>query len=168
MKSFMKFMGICFILAGCAVAAPVLSQQQWENQKIIRDLGSVRINQTTVKFLIAYSPDAAILEFSVTGSDGRAKYAPLFASTHRGIKEVTLNAVVSKSNDQLWIESSWPGEDRILAHYRFGSDTVLTPFGPMRFLDTPYPENISGGPLPFPPLERDARVLATFHHVCDP
>jgi hypothetical protein len=132
---------------------------------MIREIGSVQIDGPTVKFLIAYRWDQAILEFSIAGSDGRERYVPLFASTDRSIKEVTLSVVVSKSNDRLWVQSSWPGEDSILAYYQMGTDTALTPFGPKSLFDTPFPEDFGGGPLPFPPFEPDVRILGTFRHA---
>jgi hypothetical protein len=165
-KSAMKFLGVFLGLAWHAVISAAAGQPVIE-ERTIRDLGSVQIDGTSIKFLIAYGGDSAILEFSVAGSGGRERYVPLFGSTDRGVSAVTLNAVVSKSNDQLWVQSSWPGNE-ILAYYRLGADTATTPWGPMGLLDTPFPKHLSGGPVPFPPFDPGGvRSLATFHHAGD-
>jgi hypothetical protein len=131
------------------------------------DLGSVQIDDLSVKFLIAYGSDSALLEFSVARGGGRERYVPMFGSTYRGIPEISLKVVVSKSKDQLWVQSSWPDSD-ILAYYRLGADTATTPFGMKGLLDTPFPEFLSGGPVGFPHFDpSDVQTLATFYYPGD-
>jgi hypothetical protein len=166
----MAFLGLTFLgLSWLAITFPDRAggQAVIEDDRMILDLGSVHVGDASFKFLIAYSKDSALLAFSVAGSGGRERYVPLFASTYRGVPEVTLNAIVSKSKDQLWIQSSWP-DNEILAYYRLGADAAITPFGTMGLLDTPFPQFLSGGPVGFPPFDpAGVQTLASFHYPGD-
>lgn len=164
-----KFFCIVLGLAWLAVISPDLavSQAVIDGERTVRDLGSVQVDDLPVKLLIAYSGDSALLVFSVAMGGGPERYVPMFGSTYRGIPAVTLNVIVSKSRDQLWIQSSWP-DSAILAHYRLGADTAITPFGAMGLLDTPFPEVLSGAPEGFPPFDPNAVwTLASFYYPGD-
>jgi hypothetical protein len=161
----LTFLGLSWL--AIAFPNPAGGQAVTEGDKMILDLGSVQVDDASIRFLIAYSRDSALLAFSVAKSGGRERYVPLFGSTYRGVPKVTLNAIVSKSKDQLWIQSSWP-DNEILAYYRLGGDTATTPFGTMSLLDTPFPEFLSGGPVGFPPFDPGGvQTLASFHHPGD-
>jgi hypothetical protein len=168
-KPAMKVLSVLLGLAWLAGISPNLAAGQAviEGDNTVRDLGSVQVDDVAVKLLIAYSGDSAILEFSVAKSGGRERYVPMFGSTYRGIPAVTLNVVVSKSGDQLWVQSSWP-DSAVLAYYRLGADTATTPFGTMGLLDAPFPKVLSGGPEGFPQIDPSAVwTLASFYYPGD-
>ena len=165
----MKLLGVFLGLAWLAVIFPNLTAGQAviASDRTVLDLGSVQVDDVSVKFLIAYSGDSALLAFSVAKNGGRERYVPMFGSTYRGIPEIVLDVIVSKLKDQLWVQSSWP-DSRILAYYRFGADTATTPFGTKGLLDTPFPEFLSGGAVGFPQFDPGGvRTLATFHYPGD-
>ena len=64
----------------------------------------------------------------------------------------------------MWIRSSWRGNET-LAYRRVGTQTAITGWGEMKFLEEPMPDHLSGGPLPFPepPMGTVVRK-ATFKH----
>jgi hypothetical protein len=161
----MKLLSFCLGLALLAgISSYLAADQAVIGDRSVRDLGSVQVDDVSVKFLIAYSGDSALLAFSVTKSGGRERYVPMFGSTYRGIPKVTLIVIVSKSKDQMWVQSSWP-DNEILAYYGLGADTATTPFGRIGLLDTPFPEFLSGGPVGFPRFDpSDVQVLATFYY----
>jgi len=165
----LRVLGVLLGLAWLALISPNLAAGQAviEGDNSVRELGSVQVDDVAVKLLVAYGGDSAILEFSVAKSGSRERYVPLFASTYRGIPAVTLNVVVSKSRDQLWVQSSWP-DSAVLAYYRLGADTANTPFGTLGLLDTPFPQVLSGGPEGFPQIDPGAVwTLATFYYPGD-
>ncbi len=131
---------------------PARGQTVMENDEATVSLGSVQIDDYAIGLLVAYAGDAAVLTASVTNGDAPAKFLPLFASTYRGMPAVTLDVLVSQSKDAIWVQSSWPGSE-VLAYYRLGSTTAITPFGEMALLDTPMPQVLSGGPVPFPAID---------------
>jgi len=89
---------------------------------------------------------------------------PIFASTNRGIPSVVLEVYTSKSEEEMWVRSSWP-DDEILAYHRVGADTGITQWGDMKFLKDPMPDHLSGGSFPFPELIMGNVVKkATFKH----
>jgi hypothetical protein len=135
-----------------ALCQPVASQTVNGEGEEMRILGSVQIDQNVAGFVITYVDDAAFLMLSVAGDDGKAAYIPLFASTYRGIPSVTLDVFASQAAGAIWVQSSWPGSE-VLAYYKFGAATALTPFGEMALLDTATPQRLSGGPVPFPALD---------------
>ena len=102
-----------------------------------------------MKLLIVCSGDSALLEFSVTDGGSPEKYVPMFGSTYRGIPAVDLDVLVSKSEEEVWIRSSWPGSE-VLAYHRFGTQTAITPYGEKELLDSSFPPVLSGGPVLFP------------------
>jgi hypothetical protein len=168
-KPAMKFLSIFLGSAWLAGISPNLAAGQAviEGDRTVRDLGSVQVDDVSVKLLIAYSGDSALLEFSVAKSGGRERYVPMFGSTYRGIPAVTLNVIVSKFKDQLWVQSSWP-DNAVLAYYRLGANTATTPFGTMGLLDTPFPEVLSGGPEGFPQFDSNGgSTLASFYYPGD-
>lgn len=165
----MKFLSVFLSLAWLALtfSNPARGQAVIGGDRTVLDLGSVQVDDVSVKFLIAYSDDSALLVFSVAKSGGREKYVPMFGSTYRGIPEITLNVIVSKFRDQLWVQSSWP-DSEILAYYRLGADTATTTFGTRELLDTPFPKFLSGGPVGFPQFDPNGvRTLATFYYPGD-
>ena len=81
----------------------------------------------------------------------------------RGISSFQLDVLSPVANDEIWIRMSKPRSE-VLAYYRFGSDTALTQFGQIKLLETPFPEHLSGGPLPFPKERSDAQLRASFFH----
>lgn len=158
-----------FSIAGVAAAIAWASTGQTVMNKdnSIQVLGSVQVDQTTVKILIAYSADAAILELALPGAAGET-YAPLFASTYRGIPSVNLDVYVSGAGDQIWVQSSWP-DAPVLAYHLLGSDSAITSFGETALLETAFPETLSGGAVAFPvPDPQSVRKLASFYHAETP
>jgi len=168
-KPALKVLSVLLGLAWLAGLSPGLAAGQAviEGDRSVRDLGSVQVDDASVRLLIAYSGDSALLELAVAKSGGPERYIPMFGSTYRGIPSVTLNVIVSKSKDQLWVQSSWP-DSTVLAYYRLGADTATTPFGTMGLLDTPFPKLLSGGPQGFPQFDPSGVwTLASFYHPGD-
>ncbi len=132
-----------------------------------KTLGSVQVGVHTVSVKIAYEADSALLIVSVPEGNGSRRYIPLIASTYRGIFPFQLDVLSPDTGDEFWIRMSRP-QNEILAHYRFGSETALTPFGHAKLLETPFPKYLSGGSLAFPKegLET-ARLRASFFHYSD-
>ena len=164
-----KFLGVFLSLAWLAGIYPNLAvgQTVMEDDRTVLHLRSAQIDDVSIKFLIAYSGDSAILEFSVAKSGGRERYVPLFGSTYRGIPAVTLKVIVSKLKDEMWVQSSWP-DSAVLAYYRLGADTATTPFGTMGLLDTPFPKFLSGGPEGFPQFDpSNVWTLVSFYYPGD-
>lgn len=114
-------------------------------------LGQVRMGNETTEFYIAYAYDVGILGFSVLQATGSDHYFPMYGSTYRGIPDVVLDVFVSKAGDQMWVRSSWPTAE-VLAYRRKGADTAVTQFGNVTFLKEPLPQELSGGPIPFPKM----------------
>lgn len=130
-------------------------------------LGSVQIGDRTVSVIIAYQADSALLEAVVPGNDGTPKYIPIIGSTYRGVPSFRLDVLSPDSSDEIQIRMSEPRSE-VLAHYRFGTEAALTQFGRVKLLETPYPDHLSGGPLPFPKEGSDAfRPRASFYHYDD-
>jgi hypothetical protein len=137
---------VCVILA---LGQPAGSEAVTNDESDMIVLGAVQVDDTSLGLLISYSDDAALLELAISAGDDPAKYVPLFASTYRGIPSVTLDVFVSKTKDAIWVTSSWP-DSPVLVYHRLGTDTAITPFGEMAVLDSPMPQVLSGGPMPFP------------------
>jgi hypothetical protein len=130
-------------------------------------LGSVRVGDRTVSVMIAYQADSALLVAAVSGGDGNPRYIPLIGSTYRGVHSFRLDVLSPDSSDEMWIRMSGPRSE-VLAYYRFGAETALTQFGRVKLLETPFPEHLSGGPVPFPKEGPDASQLrASFYHYDD-
>lgn len=91
-------------------------------------LGEVRVGRESAEFYIVYGFDSAILGFSVSAGAGPARYFPIYASTNRGIPSVVLDVFTSKSEEEMWVRSSWPGNE-ILAYHRVGAETAITQWG---------------------------------------
>jgi hypothetical protein len=127
-------------------------------------LGQVRVGRELAEFYVAYGYDSAVLGFSVSTGAGPARYFPIFASTSRGIPSVVLEVYASKSEEEMWVRSSWPGNE-ILAYHRVGAETAMTLWGETTFIETPMPDHLSGGAKPFPELIMGNTVKkATFKH----
>jgi hypothetical protein len=127
-------------------------------------LGEVRIGQEVTALYIAYGIDSAVLGFSTSTDAGPIRYFPIYASTYRGIPPVMLDVYASKSEEEMWIRSSWP-DNAILAYHRVGADTAKTQWGEMKSIKLPMPDHLSGGALPFPGLVLGSVVKkATFNH----
>ena len=130
-------------------------------------LGDLRIGNELESFYIAYGFDSAILGFSVSIGAGPARYFPIYGSTDRGIPSVTLEVFASKSEEEMWVRSSWR-DNEILAYHRVGAETAIGEWGEMKFVEEPMPDFLSGGPFPFPVLTRENVVKkATFIHNDD-
>lgn len=130
-------------------------------------LGSVRVGDHTVSLMIAYQADSALLVAAVPGSDGNPRYIPLIGSTYRGVHSFRLDVLSPDPSDDIWIRMSGPRSE-VLAYYHFGAETALTQFGRVKLLETPFPEHLSGGPVPFPKEDPDASQLrASFYHYDD-
>ena len=155
-------LGLVFIVL--AIHQPAASQVVIGNDMEELILGSAQVDKYTVKFQIAYGGDAAFLVFCVTDGKSPPKYAPLFASTYRGVPSVNLDIYASKSGDEIWVQSSWPGSE-VIAYHRLGTNTAITQFGEMELLDSPVPQALSGGPIPFPELDQNSALKkASFYH----
>jgi hypothetical protein len=126
-------------------------------------LGEVRVGNETLSFYVAYGHDSAILGFSASTGAGPVRYFPMYGSTDRGIPSVVLEVFASEAQDQIWVCSSWK-DDHILAYHRVGSETAQTGWGELKFFDTPTPDSIGGGPLPFPALPKTAVKKATYNY----
>ncbi len=132
-----------------------------------KTLGSTQVGKHTVAMKIAYEADSALLIASVPGSDGSQKYIPLIASTYRGIPPFQIDVLSPDTNNEIWFKMSKP-RNEILAHYRFGSETALTPFGHTKLLETPFPQYLNGSPIVFPKEGWDTtRLRASFFHYDD-
>ena len=130
-------------------------------------LASVQVGDSTVSVIIAYQGDSALLTAAIPGSGGKSRYIPLMGSTYRGLPSFQLDVLSSTANDEIWLRLSQPRSE-VLAHYRLGGDTALTQFGRIQLLATPFPEYLSGGPLPFPREGLNvARLRASIFHYDD-
>ena len=126
-------------------------------------LGEVRVGKEVEAFYIAYGIDSAVIGFSAATDAGPVRYFPMYASTYRGIPPVVLDVYASKSEEEMWVRSSWPGNE-ILAHHRVGAETATTQWGEMKSIKTPMPTYLSGGAMPFPRLVMESVVKkATFN-----
>jgi hypothetical protein len=127
-------------------------------------LGEVRVGREVTALYIAYGIDSAVLGFSSSTEAGPIRYFPIFASTYRGIPPVALDVYASKSEEEMWIRSSWP-DNEILAYHRIGAETAITQWGEMKPIKMAMPDHLSGGALPFPGLVMGSVVKkATFNH----
>lgn len=160
-----------FVALGLALLV-LWSEPRVEAQVVVAEreqgtIGSVRIGNRTVSVMIAYQADSALLAAAVPGSDGTQRYIPLIGSTYRGVHSFRLDVLSPDSSDEMWIRMSGT-QSEVLAHYRFGAETALTQFGRVKLLETPFPEHLSGGPVPFPKERSDAsRLRASFYHYDD-
>ncbi len=163
--------GGAFVVLGLALLA-LWSKPRVEAQVVVAEreqatLGSVHVGKRSVSVMIAYQADSALLVVAVPGSSGNQRYIPLIASTYRGVPSFRLDLLSPDSNDEMRIRMSGPQQE-VLAHYRFGEETALTQFGRVQLLETPFPEHLSGGPVPFPKEGSDvSRLRATFYHYDD-
>nr|WP_232379521.1 hypothetical protein [Polyangium fumosum] len=107
-------------------------------------LGEVRIGEESVEFYTVHGFDFAILGFSVSTGAGPTRYFPIFASTNRGVPSVVLEVFTSKSEDEMWVRSSW-SVNEILAYHQIGAETAITQWGEIKFLKEPMPDHLSGG-----------------------
>ena len=150
------------ICVAMAMGQTSTGQTTMGNENIQQVLGAVQLGQVSVKILIAYSADAAILELALpqAGGDG---YIPLFVSTYRGIPGVNLDVYATQAGDAIWVQSNWP-DASVLAYHHLGSPTAITPFGEMALMDTAFPQSLSGGPIAFPAMDpKTTRKLASFY-----
>lgn len=161
--TFIRLMAILAVVA--AITQTATGQTVMEHEHAQQILGSVQVDQTPVTFLIAYSADAAILEMALP-LGGADRYAPLFASTYRGIPAVGLDVYVSDAKDEIWVRSSWP-DAQVLAYHHLGSDTAITPFGQMALLHSPFPDTLNGGPIAFPQMDPQRTQKAASFHIYD-
>jgi hypothetical protein len=129
-------------------------------------IGEVRVGKELPVFYVAYGFDSAVLGFSVSTVSGPVRYFPLYASTDRGIPSVVLEVFASRAEDEMWVRSSWK-DNETLAYHRVGAETTLAAWGEMRFIDSPMPDHLSGGPLPFPQMPRDVVRKAVFKYDQD-
>jgi len=144
--------------SACANAQVVTADQEQ------RTLGTVVVGNHPISVSIAYQADSALLTASIPGTDGKPKYIPLLGSTYRGISSFQLDVLSTSANDEIWIQMAKPRSE-VLAHYRFGANTALTPFGSLELLNTPFPDHISGGPVAFPKQDSNTTQLrASFFH----
>jgi hypothetical protein len=163
--TFGKGLGLlCVILALCQ---PAKGQTVMDDDSEVLVLGAVQVGAASLGVMITTSGDSALLELAISGDDDPTQYVPLFASTYRGIPSVTLDVYVAKSKDAVWVVSSWP-DNAVLAYHKMGTDTAITAFGEMALLDAPVPEVLSGGPVPFPPMDPEStQKLASFYYVAE-
>ena len=127
-------------------------------------LGSVWVGEHKVSVMIAYQSDSALLATAVPGSEGKPRYIPLMGLTYHGVPSFQLDVLSPNSSDEMWILMSG-AQSEVLAHYRFGDETALTQFGRVKLLETLFPKQLSGGPIPFPKEGSDASLLrASFYH----
>lgn len=141
------------ILACCGSESGQGSKASAINEKPSVLLESVRIGNRSVQFYIHFGVDSAILGFSVENDSGQQRYFPMFGSTYREIPSVTLDVFVSKSQDEMWVLSSWPGYE-ILAYHRMGTDRSMTQYGEIGSFDKPMPDILGGtGTKLFPEMD---------------
>jgi hypothetical protein len=126
-------------------------------------LGEVRVGQEALSFYVAYGYDSAILGFSVSTGVGPVRYFPIYGSTDRGIPSGLIEVFASEGEDEVWVCTSWT-PDAVLAYHRVGSDTTQSGWGVLKFFDTPMPESIGGGPLPYPALPKTALKKASYDY----
>jgi hypothetical protein len=129
----------------------------------VQTLGQVGVGSHKIGVLVSYSGDTAFLVMSVEDAQGKVGYAPLYASTYRGVPAVDLDILASAAGDAVWVNSSWAGSETV-AYLKLGATTVLTPFGEMALLQSPEPTALSGGPSAFPAIDPDdVTRRATFY-----
>ncbi len=159
----MKFLRLAAILCvAMAIGQTSTGQTAMDTENIQQVLGAVQLDQVSVKILIAFSADAAILELALpqAGGDG---YIPLFTSTYRGMPPVNLDVYVSQAKDEIWVQSNWP-DAPVLAYHHLGSPTAITPFGEMALMATAFPPSLSGGPVAFPAMNpKTVQKVASFY-----
>jgi len=158
-----KQCGILTVLAVVLLWGSFVAAQSVTEDRNQQALGSVRVGDHTVSLSIAYQADSALVTASVTGKNNKQRYIPLIGSTFRGVSSFQIDIISPDANNEIWIRMSKPNND-VLAHYRLGSETALTPFGQIKLLETPFPDHISGGPVEFPKPPADARVRASFYY----
>ena len=159
---------LCFAFIVLTSCDSTSDQVVNENKNVDVVLGSVQIGKHAIQFYIAYGEDSAILGFSVSNGSEQERYFPIYASTYRGIPSVVLDVFVSKSQEEMWVRSSWSGNE-ILAYHRVGADVSITQYGEVTFLDKPMPEFLSGGGVPFPELIIESvSKKASFKHDEEP
>lgn len=148
------------LLVALAGLGPAAGQSVTGEERTQQPLGAVEIAGQSFGLAIAYRSDSAILELAVPQAGG-AKYLPLFASTTRGLPAMTVELYASAS--EIWVLSSLPGSP-VLGYYRIGAGQGITGFGATALLDTPFPEALSGGPVPYPPFDpQTLRKTASFY-----
>ena len=127
-------------------------------------LGSTQAGGHGVEFYIDYGNDSAVLGFALRDTGKPARYFPVYGSTHRGMPPVTLNVYLSDTEEEMWVQSSWPGY-AVLAYYRFGDERCMTCYGEVLSCDVPTPQSIGGGSGRFPPMDpaRVKKALTLVH-----
>jgi hypothetical protein len=118
-------------------------------------LGTVQIGTHRLQFYVDFGPDSAVLGFAAEGGPGGRRYFPLYGSTYRGLPSVTLDVFASKSGEEVWVRSSWPGYET-LAHHRLGTDRCTTRYGEVASFGEPTPASFGGGTGSFPAMDAAA------------
>lgn len=158
-RIFFIFLAICFF-------EQIAFGQLADFKDATQQLGSVKINDTTVGILIKFERDSALLASSITKGNSQPKYIPLSDSTYRGFPKMTINILTSNSNDEIWIQApaveNEPGNNITLAHYRLGSDIATSLWGTLPLSDSISIKSSVGG-RPTDPEKNKSKILATFY-----
>lgn len=159
MRSVEIFLGFLFLIFPCFSSAQSVDMQE---------LGSVKVNETSIGALIVRRFDSEILLASISGLGGQKKYIPLIiALDGHKISAMRINVFASESSDRVWIyfrELNKSGAKGFLAYYVLGSEEALTLMGKKQLLDTPTPSRISVSPQKIRGFRGEkVKSLATFY-----
>jgi hypothetical protein len=114
-------------------------------------VGSVAAGTSDLEFYVDHGRDSAILGFAVL-EPGTRFYCPMYASTYRGIPDVTLEIFTTDALEAVWVRSSWAGYEE-LAYHRLGSGECTTEFGDAPLSPVPSPSSGAGSSTSSPPLD---------------
>jgi hypothetical protein len=117
-------------------------------------LETLQVGAHCVRFYVDFGADSAVLGFSVEGDSGHQRYFPMYGSTYRGLPSVTLEVLVSDTQEVMWVQSDWFGYE-ILAYHRLATDLCMTQYGEITSSDKPTPDIIVGGTIRFPTMDTE-------------
>jgi hypothetical protein len=142
----------CMVMAGCEIQYSPVSADEAVERKPDKIIGSLRVGTNSLQFYIDFGKDRTVLGFSVNNDTDAPWYFPMYCSEIRGIPAVTLDIFESYSNDEIWVQSSWPGYP-VLAYYNAGSDRCITRYGEHMYFGKPIPGSIGGKHGTFPEMD---------------
>jgi hypothetical protein len=142
----------CMVLTGCEIQYSTVSAVDATDRKPDKIIGSLQVGTNSLQFYIDFGIDSAVLGFLVINDTNAPWYFPMYCSEIRGIPAVTLDIFESYSNDEIWVQSSWPGYP-VLTYYRVGSDRCVTRYGEYVYCGKPIPDSVGGKHGTFPEMD---------------
>ena len=154
------------LFAACETTQDPIAKTPVSNAQSLVTLKTLKIGEHSIDLYVDYGNDSAVLGFTTSNDlatsdnaadmddSAAAKYFPLYASTYRGLPPVVLEVFVSKKQDEMWIRSSWKGQET-LAYYRLGSSSATTLYGNVAAINTPTPAFLSGSRIAFPEMDEE-------------